>query len=936
MDADRWSRIEQLYHQVAALDGVDRPAFLARACGEDRTLRIEIESLLAEDAGGSFLEELALTVAARLVADEVPVLTGRQFGPYRIGALLGAGGMGDVYRAHDTVLGRDVAIKILPEAFSTDPVRLARFEREAQFLALLSHPNVAAIYGVHESDGIRGLVLELVDGETLAARLERGRVPLCEAVRIVRQVGEGLDAAHQRGIVHRDLKPSNIKIARDGTAKILDFGLAQSATGEIDGPAVGTASYMSPEQARGDSIDKRTDIWAFGCVCFEMLTGVPAFRGMPVEGGKCAKPDWNLVPSGVPAGVTALLKRCLEEDPKRRRRDIGDALIDLDDALRDASGPARDLRRLRWLLPAVGVLVLVTASAMMLRDGRPSTVNVSSGPDARLSMLLPPGMDFVAERDDQIAVSPDGTMVAYVAASAGEAPRLVLRKLSAASEQIVGDAIDVRDPFFSPDGRWIGFFSGDTIRKVSIADGRSQVVCDARRGVSAWWGDGVIVFGEEGDLTAHGIRRVSEDGGQVEVISSPNRDAGERSHQSPQLLPDGRSVIYTVRAQEGNRIVYRLVVQTPGSPGRVLLDEASYGRYVGNSILVYQRERFLLATRLDLQTLTTSGRGVVLFDDISPSTRPLWAAGGGVLVYRPRNENLRFVWVNRDGAEISLPSPPKPYIAPSLSPRGNRIAVQISEDGRRDIWLFDIEHQTLTRLTSDGSSEYPMWTPDGAHVGMARRRGDTSDVYWQAPDGSGVRELFRGEFRTWLGSLTPDMRRLIYMQEHPITHSDLWSVDLDTSVPPRPLVQTKAREYGGRVSPDGWWLAYFSDESNPNQFELYVTAVAPGAPRHRVSTGGAREAVWARGGGELFYRNGAQMLSVRVAPGPTWSAGRPTVLFEGGYFTFGGPGIVNYDVSPDGQRFLMLKPVDLDRTPNLTVVQGLDRLIRDRLPPLER
>ena len=271
--------------------------------------------------------------------------------------------------------------------------------------------------------------------------------------------------------------------------------------------------------------------------------------------------------------------------------------------------------------------------------------------------------------------------------------------------------------------------------------------------------------------------------------------------------------MYTVTAQEGARLVSRIVVQTPGHPARVLLDDASHGRYVGDSVLVYQSGRSLLATRLDLETLTTSGRGVVLFDDISPSGRPLWSAGGGVLVYRPRNVDLRFVWVSRGGAEVSLPSPPKPYVAPSLSPRGDRIAVQIADEGKRDIWMFNIEGQALSRFTSDGASEYPMWAPDGQHIGVSRRREDTSDVYWHAQDGSGLRELFRGQFRTWIGSWTPDMRTLVYMQEHPITQSDLWAVDLNAKAPPRPLVQTKAREYGGRVSPDGRWLAYFSDEA---------------------------------------------------------------------------------------------------------------------------
>ena len=390
MDAERWSRIEQLYHQAAALGAADRAAFLTRECAGDQGMRVQVESLLEEDASsGSFLEEPALAIAARLVAGEIPVLTGRAFGPYQIDGLLGAGGMGDVYRARDTLLGRDVAIKILPEAFNDDPERLARFEQEAQFLASLSHPNIAAIYGVHAVDGIRGLVLELVDGETLAERIRRGAIPLHDAARIARQIGEALDAAHQRGIVHRDLKPSNVKVARDGTTKVLDFGLAKSDAADAGGdhrssPSIvtesdrlilGTASYMSPEQARGDFVDKRTDIWAFGCVCFEMLTGTPAFRGRRADG---SEPDWSAMPSTVPAGLTALLKRCLDEDPKRRRRDVGDVLADLDEVLSGTVEPIRTRSRTARL-STMGVALALSAFAVgwWVRGSGPKE---SSGP----------------------------------------------------------------------------------------------------------------------------------------------------------------------------------------------------------------------------------------------------------------------------------------------------------------------------------------------------------------------------------------------------------------------------------------------------------------------------------------------------------------------------------------------------------------------------
>jgi serine/threonine protein kinase len=371
MQAERWARLEQLYHEAAARQGEDRAAFLARECTGDPGLRAQLESLLAEDDDtATFLEEPALAIAARLVAVEIPVLTGQDFGPYHIEGLLGAGGMGDVYRARDTVLGRDVAIKILPEAFNDEPERLARFQHEAQFLASLSHPNIAAIYGIHEALGLRALVLELVDGETLAERLERGPIPLHDVVRLARQIGDALDAAHQRNIVHRDLKPSNIKVTRDGVTKVLDFGLATSLAGrqandvaktpgvtaESDGLARGTASYMSPEQARGDLVDKRTDIWAFGCVLYEMITGAQAF---PRKTAGRATPDWSMIPSPVPPGVGALLKRCFEEDPKKRRRDVGDVIVDLEEAVKDVQ-PVPAKPRAAWRT-ALGLTVVLSA-----------------------------------------------------------------------------------------------------------------------------------------------------------------------------------------------------------------------------------------------------------------------------------------------------------------------------------------------------------------------------------------------------------------------------------------------------------------------------------------------------------------------------------------------------------------------------------------------
>jgi serine/threonine-protein kinase len=951
MHPERWKRVDSLYHQAAVRTGDDRSTFLDQACDGDDALRQELESLLAhDDPPGAFLEEAALSVAAREMADQVPRLTGRRFGPYLVGELLGAGGMGDVYRAEDTVLRREVAIKILPDTFDAGPEQLARFEQEARTLASLSHPHVAVLYGVQEAEGVRGLVLELVDGETLADRIRRGPIPLGDALQIAHEIAEALDAAHQRGIVHRDLKPANIKITADRVTKVLDFGLAQAAPAGPDSWAVpiqdaqqevirGTAAYMSPEQARGEIVDKRTDIWAFGCVVYEMLTGhAPFARDTTAETVAAVldgEPDWPLLSDVAPTDLCLLVRRCLDKDAKRRRRDIGDVLSDLD-ALSHPSAalPVRRPQRFRaWfavLILGATLLAIAGGVGMMMRP----VVAPPSELLSNLSLVLPANMNFPPSEENQIAVSPDGTMIAYVAMAPGDAPRMLLKRRDTAESQILSDTINARDPFFSPDGRWIGFFAGDTLRKLSLADGRSQVLAHVPGAVDPSWVPGSIVFGEGGDVPGGGIRRVADSGGPVEMLSRPDRARGETNHLTPQILSDGRTLLYTVRKIGPQGATFSVVVHPPGGTARVVVDDASHGRYVGAGALIYQRGHSLFLTAFDPKTLTASGAGTALFSDLSPgpnSARSIWAAGGDVLVYRPRNENLRFVWVTRNGSELSLPGPEKPYSSPSLSPNGDRIAVEIGDDGKFDIWLFDLAQQALSRVTSDGVSRYPMWTPDGLRVGMVRRRTGSMDLYWQMPDGSGVEPLVQGEYPSWIGSWTPDAGTLVYMQDNPVTHSDLWAIDLKAPRAFWPLVQTPAREYGGRLSPDGRWLSYVSDESG--RFELYVVPFQVRHPRWQISHGGAREASWSKDGRELFYRDGNRMMAVKVAGTDRFSPGRPEVLFEREYFQAGGPGIMNYDVTPDGGRFLMLKRAD-NSGARLTVVQGLTQLIRQHMPPV--
>src|SRR5262245_43141644 len=950
MHPDRWKRVDSLYHQAAARTGDDRSTFLDQACDGDATLRRELESLLAhDDPAGPFLEESALSVAAREVADHMPRLTGRRFGPYLVGELLGAGGMGDVYRAEDTVLRREVAIKILPETFDADPGRLARFEQAARTLASLSHPHIAVLYGVQEADGVRGLVLELVDGETLADRIRRGPIPPGEALQIAHEIAEALDAAHQRGIVHRDLKPANIKITADRVTKVLDFGLAQVAPASPDTSSDpipdaqrevirGTAAYMSPEQARGEIVDKRTDIWAFGCVVYEMLTGrAPFARETTTETVAAVKegePDWTLLSNVAPADLCLLVRRCLDKDAKRRRRDIGDVLSDLDalshpsPASLSVSQPQANRAWFAVVIVVATLLAIAGGARMMLRPAVAPPSELLSN----LSLVLPANMNFPPSEENQIAVSPDGTMIAYIAMATGDSPRMLLKRRDAADSQILSDTIGARDPFFSPDGQWIGFFAGDTLRKLSLADGRSQVIAHVRGGVDPSWVPGSILFGEGGDVPEGGIRRVADSGGPVEMLSRPDRARGETSHVTPQLLGDGRTLLYTVRTIGPQGATFSVVVQPPGGTARVVVDDASHGRYLGDGALVYQRGHSLVLTAFDPRTLTASSAGTALFGDLAPgpnSSRSIWAAGGDVLVYRPRNENLRFVWVTRHGSELALPGPEKPYSSPSLSPNVDRIAVEIGDDGKIDIWLFDLARQALSRVTSDGVSRYPMWTPDGLHVGMVRRRTGSMDLYWQMPDGTGSQPLVQAEHPSWIGSWTPDARTLVYIQDNPVTHSDLWAIDLKGQRAVRPLVQTPAREYGRRLSPNGRWLAYVSDETG--RFELYVVPFQARQPRWQVSHGGAREVSWSRDGRELFYRDGNRMMAVQVAGTETFSPGRPEVLFERDYCQAGGPGIMNYDATPDGQRFLMLKRAD-NSGARLTVVQGLRELIRQHMP----
>jgi serine/threonine-protein kinase len=858
---------------------------------------------------------------------------GARLGPYEILAAIGAGGMGEVYRARDTKLDRGVAIKILPDAFAADPERVARFQREAKTLASLNHPHIAAIYGLEDSDGVKALVLELVEGPTLADRIARGPIPLDEALPIARQIAEALEAAHEAGIIHRDLKPANIKLRPDGTVKVLDFGLAKamepagasanlSMSPTITSPAMtqagiilGTAAYMSPEQARGKSVDRRADIWAFGCVLFEMITGKRSFGGGDVADTFAAvlrsDPDWAALPPETPAVVRRLLRRCIAKERKGRIPDIGAVRLEIEDmiATRGSSSEesltARPQSPWRRSLPvtliagAAGASVAGLAVAISIR-----TAPSSPRPTIRFGIELPAG-DTLSATSHQVAViSPNGTHLVYVANEG-----LYLRALDQPGARPItgtfgGAAVHARNPFFSPDGQWIGFWHNGQLKKVSVTGGAPVPLCPARSVLGASWeADNTIVFAEG---TA-GILRVSASGGAPEVLIA--MDAGQ-SAAWPEILPGGRAVLFTL-ASGANWSDAQIVVQSLETGSRQVLIQGSHARYAMTGHLVYGFQESLLAAPFDLASLRVAGVPVTLVPGIGRDattgvTQFSWS-DDGTLVYiagSDISEQRRLVWVDRKGQTQPIDVATRGYIFPRLSPDGQKIAVSTVAP-TPDVWVYDVPRGTLTRLTSAGINTRNLWTPDGTRVTFASdRAGGSQNIYWIPADGSTDAErLTTSSYRQVPESWAPDGKTLAFSELDPDTNWDIWTLllpDRKTEL----LLRTPFHDGGRAFSPDGRWLAYYSDESGRG--EVFVRGYRPPGGKWPISSDGGAEPVWSRDGREIFYRSGNKLMAVDVMTGSTFLAGKPKPLFEGPYVT---ALPANFDVSPDGQRFVMVIPV---------------------------
>jgi len=932
MSADRWARISQIYFETVACPPEARAAFLDNVCAGESALRVEVESLLRRELPSVGALEL---VAAQLATASPSAVLGTRLGPYTIQSLIGEGGMGQVYRAHDSELGREVAIKVLPPVFALDAGRRTRFDREARVLASLNHPHIGAIYGIAEGDGVRGLVLELVEGETLADRLRakttaggdnRG-LPVREALNAARQIADALDAAHEKRIIHRDLKPANIKITPDGVVKVLDFGLAKAASHQDDSPdgspdagtavrdtragiIFGTLAYMSPEQAQGRRVDKRTDIWAFGCVLYEMLTGVPAFDGATAAHTIAAilerEPDWSRLPPATPPRVIALLHRCLDKDPKRRLRDIGEAVIGVEDAIASPvlpGVPAAGHRRDRRLLMPLAVAVAAVVAGAAIWNVKPSSIPASP---AVLRLAIPVSPDHQPAALRGLALSPDGRYLAYVSEQDGL--RLAVRAMDGTDARVLPDTEGAAFPFFAPDGKWIGFFASGKLKRVPVDGGTVIIVLDLAAVGSgdggAWRSDDTIFFGAGGE-----IWKISAAGGSPDRVTVIDPTTGEIGHHRPYLLPGGQTLLYTLRYGSGWDEQH-IVAQRLGSAERhVLIKGAATARYASTGHLVYTRAGTMMAVHFDASRLEVSGvpvtfeegirAGVPYADyDVSPE---------GSLVYvqqKPEAFNRLPVLVDRNGIAHALPGvAPARYQNPRFSPDGRQAAFETT-GAISDVWAYDFTRATLTRLTTEGSSQFPVWSADGRRITYRATRSGSRDLFWRSVDGTSAEERLTtrdGDQTAW--SWSHDGTTLFFDETSTKSRRDIWMLELGAERTVRPFLREPFDESQPRLSPAGHWLAYVSDRSG--RAEVYVQSYPNPVMRWQISTDGGRDPAWARDGRELFYRNGDKVMSVETAAGSVFKASPPRLLFAGNYVR-GEPNI-DIDVAPDGQRFLMIQ-----------------------------
>jgi Tol biopolymer transport system component len=912
----------------------------------------------------------------------MPISTGTRLGSYEVLAQIGAGGMGEVYQAHDSKLGRDVAIKVLPEAFAHDPERLSRFQREAKMLASLNHPNIATIHGLEQSNGTSYLVMELVAGETLAERVKRdGAFSIEEALKIGVQIADALEAAHEKGIIHRDLKPANVKVTPEGKVKVLDFGLAKAFAGDatdsnpsqsptlsavatMQGVLLGTAAYMSPEQARGKAVDKRTDIWAFGCVLYELLTGKQAFDGEDITEILAAvvksEPDWQAVPSAVPAKIRDLLRRCLQKDKTLRLRDAGDARIEIQEAL---AAPATAIAataiaatrgwRERLTQAAAALFILTTiafAIGFVLRAPKPpqpmQAVRLSAEIGADANLYTPSGAGSGAAA----ILSPDGTRLAFVAAGSDQKRRIYVRSLDQLQATALSGTENALDPFFSPDGQWIGFFADGKLKRISVQGGAAVTLCDAPNGRGGSWSeDGTIVFSPD-FLVA--LSKVSSAGGTPQPLTTLDKQAGEVTHRWPQVLPGSKAVLFTSNTHLTNFDDADIVLYSMASGQRkTVVRGGFYARYLPSGHVVYMHEGTLFAVPFDLNRLEVTGQPVPILEGVV--THP--ASGGaqfsfsetGTLVYvagRAGAQNVSIYWMDREGKFTPLRETPGDYTNLAFSPDGKRLALEIFDGRRSDIWVYEWERDALSRLTFAGETNgYPIWTPDGQRITYSStEKNGATNLWWVRADGAGdAQRLTESKSPPYARSWRPDGKVLAFNQLNPSTNYDIMTLSIEGNEKsgwkpgePKPFVNSPFAELEPAFSPDGRWVAYMSNESG--SYEVYVRPFPGPGSKWQISTGGGYLPKWSRNGKELFY-SGADskiMVVAYTASGDSFRADKPQ-LWSPGQFS-DRRATPNFDLHPDGKRFAVLKAPGTEQAAAVNKVSFVFNFfdeIRSKLPP---
>jgi eukaryotic-like serine/threonine-protein kinase len=1005
----RWREIERIFHAARELSASARAEFLAKACAEDPALRERVEFLLAQaEQAGSFLETPAVEVAAEALAKEKKlsdplkpaVEPGAMIAHYRLAEKIGEGGMGEVYRARDTKLGRDVALKILPQALAHDRQRMARFEREAQVLASLNHPNIAAIYGLEESNGIRALAMELVEGETLGERLRRPRpltrpashdnpsppagrgekfnnltpspsgrgwpagpgegpsLAIDDALPIARQIAEALEYAHERGVIHRDLKPANVKITPEGTVKVLDFGLAKmlnpqdssaaldpadsptlSMTATEKGMILGTAAYMSPEQAKGQQVDRRCDIWAFGCVLYEMLSGRKPFEGETISDVLASviksDPDWTALPETTPQSIQKLIRRCLQKDVRQRLQAIGDARITLEEELSgtgvspviEQHGPeghaTRPLRRaLPWAVAIILAAALITV-VFLWKFAEPTLQPV-------IRFTVAPPENAYMPYGGQMSLSPDGRRLAFVAQTAPNAPTVLwVRSLDALTARPVQGTDGADWPFWSPDGNYVGFYAAGKLEKVAISGGQPQAMCDARGNGATWSQNGVIVFTDNGRLY-----RVPETGGTPTLAAAPDPARHGEDYLLPQFLPDDRHFLFLIGS--GSPSAGSWFSIGIGSLDSREIERLSHtdsnAFYSPPGYLLYMGGTTLMARPFDAKGLKFTGQAVPIAEGVEMFPLDGYCnfavSQRGVLAYQIGASAPfgQMVWLNRKGQKLGTVGQPDIYTNPALSPDGTKLAVGRGEPNKRDLWVYDLKRRTASRLTFNPADDLtPVWSHDGSTIMFTSTRRGQRDLYEKPANGLGKTQLVYAskDHAKNLMDWSPDGRYALYDTD---SIPDLWTLPLFGDRKPFPSVEGDFGATQARFSPDGRYIAYTSDESG--QSEVYVQTFPQHLGKWEVSTSGGTGPMWRRDGNELFYLkldDTLMSVDVKTSAGE-FQAGIPKPLFQAQLITGGWRN--RYVISPDGQRFLMIVPAsEAARTP-ITVVVNWPALLK--------